>query len=192
MNILDANRFDTLHSGHSFTLTNRIYRLAWAITWALLAAWTPPYWHGWRRLLLRAFGARVADTAKVYPSARIWSPAYLTMKEHAVIGPHVTVYSMEMITLEPYALVSQGAHLCAGTHDIEDAFFQLQGRPIVIGERAWVAAEAFVGPGITIGFGAVLGARGCAFRDLEPWTVYIGNPATPAKPRRIRFPNCPE
>jgi putative colanic acid biosynthesis acetyltransferase WcaF len=192
MDILDAKHFDTLHSGHSFTLTNRLYRHLWTTTWGLLAAWTPPQFHGWRRLLLRVFGARVADTAKIYPSARIWSPADLAMKEYAVIGPRVTVYSMAPITLEPYALVSQGAHLCAGTHDIEDVYFQLHARPIVIGERAWVAAEAFVGPGVTIGRGAVLGARGCALRDLESWTVYVGNPAIPLKPRRVRFPNCSE
>jgi putative colanic acid biosynthesis acetyltransferase WcaF len=95
----------------------------------------------------------------------------------------VTVYNMAKITLSDRALVSQGAHLCAGTHDIEDEHFQLKTRPITLGSRAWIAAEAFVGPGVSIGDGAVLGARGCAFRDLEPWTVYAGNPARVLRPR---------
>jgi putative colanic acid biosynthesis acetyltransferase WcaF len=85
-------------------------------------------------------------------------------------------------------MVSQGAHLCTGTHDIEDVHFQLESRAITIGARAWVAADAFVGPGVRIGDGAVLGARGCTFRNLEPWTVYIGNPAQPLRKRNVRFP----
>lgn len=185
--ILDASQTNTWESGTSFTLRNRLYRFAWSATWKVLAAWTPPCMHWWRRCLLRLFGAKVASTAGIYPSARIWSPANLEIGEFAFIGPEVKVYSMAKITLAPYALASQGAHICAGTHDIEDVNFQLKALPVVIGSRAWIAADAFVGPGVHVGNGAVLGARGCAFRDLEPWTVYAGNPARPLKQRHVRF-----
>jgi putative colanic acid biosynthesis acetyltransferase WcaF len=189
--ILDAAKVDTWRSGTSFTLRNRLYRLTWNVTWTLLAAWTPAFMHRWRCWLLRRFGAKIAPTAIIYPSVRIWSPAHLEVGEFACIGPDVTIYSMAKITFAPYALASQGAHICAGTHDIEDVHFQLLTRPINIGFRAWIAAEAFVGPGVTVGEGAVLGARGCAFRDLDAWTVYIGNPAQPVRKRNIRFPTKP-
>jgi putative colanic acid biosynthesis acetyltransferase WcaF len=189
--ILDATKVDTWTSGASFTLRNRLYRLTWNVTWTLLAAWTPASMHWWRCWLLCRFGAKIAPTAIVYPSARIWSPANLEVGEFACIGPQVKIYSMAKITFAPYALASQGAHICAGTHDIEDVNFQLMTRPIIIGFRAWIAAEAFVGPGVTVGEGAVLGARGCTFRDLDPWTVYIGNPAQPVRKRNIRFPKEP-
>ena len=185
--ILDASEHNTWESGASFTLAHRLYRVCWALTWALLASWTPPQFVGWRRLLLRAFGAKVASTANVYASARIWHPGNLELGAFACIGRGVTAYSMAKITLGPYALVSQGAHLCAGAHDFEDPNFQLYARPITLDHRAWVAAEAFVGPGVTIGEGAVLGARAVAFSDLEPWTVYAGNPAQKIKPRKVRF-----
>ena len=94
---------------------------------------------------------------------------------------------MAKITIEDHAVVSQGAHLCAGTHDIESPYFQTISKPISIKTRAWVAAEAFVGPGVTVGEGAVLGARGVAFRDLEPWTVHAGNPALLIKTRKLRL-----
>lgn len=175
-----------MEGGSTFLLKNRLYRAVWQTTWFLLASWTPPFLRGWRRLLLRAFGAQVAHTSGVYGSARIWSPANLVMHEHSYIGPRVQVYSMAKITFQAYALASQGAHLCAGTHDIEDPDFQLYAKPIVIGARAWVAAEAFVGPGVTVGEGAVLGARGCAFKDLEPWSVYVGNPAREVRKRNMR------
>ncbi len=110
------------------------------------------------------------------------------MGAHAYIGPQVIVYCMAPITLGDYAIVSQRAHLCAGTHNIDDPHFQLEARSITIGRRAWVAAEAFVGPGVTIGDGAVLGGRAVAFRDLKPWNVYSGNPAVSLRERKVRFP----
>lgn len=188
MSILDAAEHKTWSSGVSFTLGNRFYRLAWSATWLLLASWTPPPMHGWRRLLLRLFGAKVAPTAGVYGSARIWSPANFEIGEHAYVGPRASIYSMAKITIGPFSLVSQGGHLCAGTHDIDNAHFQLCARPITIGARVWIAAEAFVGPGVTIGDGSVLGARACAMKDLDAFTVYAGNPARPIRPRKVRFP----
>lgn len=168
-----------------FGLGNRLYRAAFAVAWALLARWTLPQWHGWRRTLLRAFGAEIGRAA-IYPSVRIWSPANLVVRDGACLGPRANIYCMARIVIDRQALVSQGAHLCAGSHDIEDPEFRLRTGPICVGERAWIAAEAFVGPGVTVGAGAVLGARACAFSDLAPWTVYLGNPARPSKTRRLR------
>jgi putative colanic acid biosynthesis acetyltransferase WcaF len=184
---IDGPTLRAWEGGPSFARRNRLYRLVWTVTWLLLARWTPPALRGWRRSLLRLFGAQVAPTANIYASARIWSPANLSIADGAAIGPGAIVYSMAPVTIGAFAVISQRAHLCAGTHDIESPAFQLRARPIAIGARAWIAAEAFVGPGVTIGEGAVLGARGCAMRDLAPWTVYGGNPATLLRARHIRF-----
>ena len=116
-------------------------------------------------------------------SARVWLPSHLEMHERALIGPGLNVYCMAPIVVGAHAIVSQRAHLCAGSHDVDSPDFQLVARPIHIGERAWIAAEAFVGPGARIGEGAVLGARAVAFGELQPWTVYAGNPAKPIRRR---------
>jgi len=184
VSILDAATHRPSDGGPSFSLGHRAYRAAWTLAWMLLAAWTPPFLNPWRRILLRLFGARIAGTARIAASARIWYPANLEMGEQTCIGPRVDCYSMARITLGAYALVSQGAHLCAGTHDIDHSNFQLNAAPIVLGPRSWVAADAFVGPGVTLGEGAVLGARAVAFGDLEPWTVYIGNPMREIRKRK--------
>lgn len=99
------------------------------------------------------------------------------MSAYSCLGRDVTCYCMDRIELGIHATVSQGAHLCTGTHDVDHADFQLVTMPIVVGANAWIAAEAFVGPGVTVGEGAVLGARAVTFRNLEPWTIYAGNPA---------------
>jgi putative colanic acid biosynthesis acetyltransferase WcaF len=170
--------------GPSFSLRHRVERAAWWVVWTLLARWTPPPLHGWRRLLLRLFGARMAANSRVYGSARIWYPRNLVMEENAAMGPGVICYSMAVISVGRDAIVSQRAHLCAGTHEVDDPLFQLRAYPIRIGVKAWVAAEAFVGPGVTVGEGAVLGARGVTVKDLPEWTVWAGNPARSIRERR--------
>lgn len=187
LNALEAEIAKSWEGGATFSRGNRLTRIVWMITWTLFATWTPPSMRGWRRFLLRLFGANLSATANVYGSARIWLPSNLRMGAFATIGPRTIIYTMAPITIGEYAVISQGAHLCAGTHDIEDDNFQLYARPISIGSRAWIAAEAFVGPGVVVGEGTVLGARGCAMRDLDTWTVYSGNPAKPVRLRRIRF-----
>ncbi len=181
-NILSSEARGALNAP-SFTLQHRLLRLAFSIAWLLLARWTPPPLRAWRVLLLRVFGARLHPTAIVYGSASIWYPPNLLMDEYATLGPHANCYCMAPISIGRRAIVSQGAYLCTGSHDIDDPHFQLFARPITVSDNAWVAAEAFVGPGVTVGEGAVLGARGVAAKTLEPWTVYAGNPARPLRKR---------
>ena len=169
--------------GASITLGNKLARVAWGLAWLALARWTPPAFHGWRRLVLRAFGARVGRGARVHASVRVWFPANLFLGEGALIGPGAILYNQGRIEIGARAVVSQRAHLCASTHDLRDPNFQLVLRPIRLGDEVWVAAEAFVGPGVTMGTGAVLAARGALFSNAERWTVYGGNPAVVLKPR---------
>lgn len=161
----------------TFPLSHRLHRAAFQLAWLLLARWTPPALRAWRAAILNVFGADVDPTANVYPSARVWYPPNLVVRAHAVMGPAVICYSMDKITIGRCAVVSQRSHLCAGTHDVDDADFPLQTAPITIGDNAWVAADAFVGPGVSLGEGAVLGARAVTVKNLAPWSIYAGNPA---------------
>jgi putative colanic acid biosynthesis acetyltransferase WcaF len=185
MSILEAKTTNPQEGGASFSLRNRAIRLIWSITWLLLARWTPGVFNPWRLLLLRLFGARIAPGAAIAGSARVWLPSNLALKRYCTVGPQVDCYNMAPLTIGEYTIISQGAVLCGGSHDIHDKDFQLLARPITIGDRVWVASQAFVGPGVVIGDGAVLGARACAFHALEPWTVYVGNPAVKTKARRF-------
>ncbi len=166
----------------SFPLRHRGLRLLFMLAWFLLARWTPPMMHRWRVGLLNLFGARIHRTARVYASSVVWYPPNLEMAAHAVLGPGAICYCMAPISLGERAVISQRAHLCAGSHRLDDPAFSLTATPIRIEAKAWIAAEAFVGPGVTAGEGTVLGARGVAMRSLAPWTVHAGNPS-----RRIRM-----
>lgn len=188
--ILPGGEFGAGRRGRSFTWGNIVRRAAWRACWLLLCAWNPPQLHRWRRLVLNLWGAKIAKGARVYPSAHIWYPANLEMGEGAVLGWQTQCYCMDKIVLEPFAVVSQFTHLVTGTHNFDDETFQLYTRPVRVCAYAWLASSSFVGPGVTVGEGAVLGARGVAMRDLEPWTVYAGNPAVELR-KRANFVNSP-
>lgn len=182
---LDCSISLPTQGGPSFTLRNRLIRLLWNVSWAILAAWTPTPFYRYRVALIRMFGGEVDWSAHVYGSARIWLPSNLQMGPHSCIGPDVNCYCMGRITLEAGAIVSQGATLCAGSHDIHDADFQLVTKPIIVRKQAWVAAEAFLGPGVTVGESAVIGARAVLFSDASSNGIYVGNPAKRIKDREV-------
>lgn len=167
----------------SFSLANRLLRVLWLIAWTGLCRFTPPPLWGWRRTVLRLFGARIGGGARIYGSTRIWLPSNLDLGPGAMLGRDVNCYNQARITIGAGTVVSWHATLCSSTHDFTDPAFPLVLRPIWIGRDAWIAAEAFVGPGVTIGDGAVVGARCAAMRDLAGWSVYSGDPATKVRDR---------
>lgn len=135
-------------------------------------------------MLLRAFGARVGRRCHVRPTARIELPWNLFIGAYSSVGDFARIYNLGPIDIGERVTISQGAHLCAGDHDYSKPTMPLLRPSIHIDSDAWVAADAFVGPGVRIGRGAVLGARACAFKDLEQWTIYGGNPARPIGKRQ--------
>ena len=140
----------------------------------------------WRNTVLRLFGAKIHKRAGVYSSAIIYAPWNLEMDNNAWIGPHAIVYNVSKVSLGKNVTISQYAHLCTASHDISLTSFDLITNPIVVEDNAWIATDAFVGKGVTIGEGAVVGARAAVFKDVEPWAVVGGNPATVINKRIVR------
>jgi putative colanic acid biosynthesis acetyltransferase WcaF len=110
------------------------------------------------------------------------------MDASSTLGADVICYNVALVHLEEYSIVSERSYICPGSHDIDDPSFQIFARPIRIGRYAWIAVEAFLGPGVTVGEGAVLGARGVASKDMQPWGVYAGNPAKYIRQRKQQMP----
>ncbi|HZG32997.1 MAG TPA: putative colanic acid biosynthesis acetyltransferase [Sphingopyxis sp.] len=161
------------------SLGDKLRRAIWNAAWLLLYRPSPIPLHGWRRFLLRRFGADVGARARPYPSARIWAPWNFAMGEGSTVGPRSEVYCVARVTLGPWSVVSQRAYLCTASHDIHAPGFALTAAPIAIGRNAWVAADAFVGPGVTLAEGAVAAARAVVVKDVERNVIVGGNPAGP-------------
>lgn len=169
----------------SFSLGSRIARALWGLAWVMLFRPSPRPLHRWRAGLLRLFGARIGRGVHVYPAARVWAPWQLEIGDEAGVADGVTLYNMAPMRIGRRCVVSQGAHLCGGSHDIDSANFQLIAAPIVIEPYVWVCAEAFIGPGVTVAEGCVIGARAVLMKSaVEPWMVWVGNPAAPKRRRK--------
>jgi putative colanic acid biosynthesis acetyltransferase WcaF len=170
----------------SFSMGNRLARMAWGVAYSLLFRPSPRPAHAWRSFLLRCFGAKMGRSCHIYPKAVVWAPWNLYCGYQATVADGATVYNPKPIRLGTHAIVSQEAYLCGATHDYEDPAFPLVAAEISIGDNAWVCARATVQPGVKVGEGAVLALGSVATRDLQPWTVYAGVPARKIKSRVLR------
>lgn len=171
-------------SPHS--LRNKLGRVVWAVVWATAFRCSPRILFGWRRLLLRLFGAKVGRNARISPSVHIWAPWNLAVGDEAAIAHHTDCYCVDRLIIGNHATVSQYSFLCTASHDPADPHMKLISSPIIIEDQAWVCAGAFVGPGLSVGEGAVVGARSVLTKDVPPWTIVAGNPAKVMRDRVVR------
>ena len=114
---------------------------------------------------------------QVYAGAKIWAPWNLIMGKNSCLSSDVDCYNVDIVLIGSNVVVSQKAYLCTASHEITHVTYPLIVSPIIIKDQAWIAADAFVGMGVTIGEGAVVGARSVVTKNVEPWTVVGGNPA---------------
>lgn len=174
------------HTGPSFSIRNRIARVIWGIIYILLFRYSPRPIHMWRSLLLRLFGAKIGKGVHVYPWVRIWAPWNLEIDDFSGIADNVILYSQDKIQIGKYVVISQGAHLCTGSHDYNVKGFPLISKPIIISDHVWIAADAFIHPGVNIGEGTVIGARSVVTKSIESWQVCTGNPCLIIKERILK------
>ena len=151
----------------------------------MLFRWSPRICFGWRRWLLRCFGAQIGRQVHIYNSARIYFPWNLSVGNWSAIGEDALIYNLGHISIGNRVTVSHRVHLCAGTHDYRKPDMPLLKPPIVIKDQAWICADAFIGPGVIVGEGAVVGARAVVMKNVEPWSVVAGNPARVIKQRSL-------
>ncbi len=169
--------------GNDFSFKNRIGRVLWSVISLLLFRYSPKPFHEWRSFILRRFGAKVGKNVHVYPGVKIWAPWNLEVGDEAGVASGAILYTQGKIVIGKNAVISQGAHICAGTHDYNVPDFPLITKPINIGDYAWIAAEAFIHPGVTIGRGCVIGARSVVTKDMPAWMICAGHPCKPFKER---------
>lgn len=171
---------------HSFSLKNKIARLVWNVACLILfRPFATRLFKKWRVLVLKCFGAKLEWSSHIYASVKIWAPWNLEMGINAALGPHVDCYNQGQITIGANTIISQKTHLCASSHDYSKKDFPLMVKPITIKNGVWVAAEAFVGPGVTIGNNAVIAARAVVVKDVDENNIVGGNPAKIIKSRNF-------
>jgi len=172
--------------GASFSLTNRFKRLLWNIFYQLLFRYSPNPFHAWRRFVLRFFGAKIGKGVHVYGGAKIWAPWNIELADYCGIASGVNLYSQDKIFVGQNSVISQGSHICTGSHDYNDNGFKLITKPIFIGNNVWVAAEVFIHAGVIINDGCVVSARSVVSKNLPAWHICSGFPCVPIKERKFQ------
>lgn len=173
MMIIDV---DTNRTVKKWSKGELIGRILWTVCHPLFRLSPRIFW-GWRRLLLRLFGAKIGKEAHVYPTVKITIPWNISIGNKSAVGDNAILYALGPINIGDRATISQRAHLCAGTHDISRNDRPLVKAKIIIEDDAWIAADAFIGPNVTIGSLAIIGARAVAMKNIPAKQIAVGNPA---------------
>lgn len=159
------------------------YVQLWWIVEAVLFSTSPQFMYGWRRFLLRCFGAKIGHKVIIRSSVHTQFPWKVNIGDYSWIGDKVVLYSLGKITIGQHVVISQECYLCTGSHDYKTPGFSIYSEPICIEDECWLATDVYVAPGIHIGRGTVVGARSSVFKSLPACKVCIGSPAVPVKDR---------
>ena len=165
-----------------WTFREKVGRALWGMVNPLFR-WSPRPCHCWRNFLLRLFGAKVGKSVQIDPTAKIFIPWNLKIGNWSSVGFEALLYNLGPLTIGEKVTISQRAHLCGGSHDYRSSAMDLIKAPIGIGDGVWICADAFVGPGVKVGRGAVVGARAVVVKDVGEGAVVAGNPAAPVGKR---------
>ena len=161
------------------------YVQLWWIVQDTLFRWSPQFMYGWRRFLLKLFGAKIGKDVIIRPTAKVTFPWKVKIGDYSWIGDDVVLYSLGEIEIGNNVVISQRSYICTGSHDYTKIDFPIFAKKITIEDEVWLATDVFVAPGVRIGRGTVVGARSSVFKDLPPGKVCIGNPAKPIKDRAV-------
>jgi putative colanic acid biosynthesis acetyltransferase WcaF len=182
MKIQNLNLYKT---PDNFRGKSKITVQLWWLVQALFFSTTPQFMYGWRRFLLKCFGANIGKNVIIRPSAKFTYPWKIKIGDYSWIGDDVVLYSLGEIEIGAHTVVSQKSYLCTGSHDYTKNDFPIYSKKIIIEDECWLATDVFVSPGVTIGRGTVVGARSTVIKDLNSNSVYVGSPVKFIKNRKI-------
>ncbi|MBE9490588.1 MAG: colanic acid biosynthesis acetyltransferase WcaF [Bacteroidetes bacterium] len=155
----------------------------WWLVQSTLFSMSPQFMFGWRRFLLKLFGMQIGKAVLIRPTVRVTYPWKVKVGDRVWIGDHVELYSLGEIEIGNDVVISQKSYLCAATHDYTKSSFGIIDKKITIKDQVWLATDVFVAPGITIGQGALIGARSSVFSDMPEGMICVGSPTKPIKLR---------
>jgi putative colanic acid biosynthesis acetyltransferase WcaF len=153
------------------------YVQLWWVADTLLIKPSPQIFYGWRRFIYRFFGAKIGKNVIIRPSARFTYPWKITIGDNSWIGDDVVLYSLGPIIIGNNVVISQKSYLCTGSHKSNSEKFEIYEKEILIQDQVWIATDVFIGPGVKIAKGNLIGARSSVYKSIESeGNIYFGNP----------------
>lgn len=167
---------------------HRLLRVLWAAINATIFRITPTF--KLRIVWLKLFGAKLRWNHKIYASVTVFAPWNLSITTGSVIGPRAEIYNKAKVSLGTGVVISQDAFICTASHDVSSPVLALVAKPITLEDNVWVGARAIVLPGVVLRRASVVGAGAVVAKDVEEWTVVVGNPARAAGKRQLILGNA--
>lgn len=164
----------------NYSYKEYLLRILWWLIQPLFK-YSPRLLYSWRNFLLTCFGAKISRSARIYPSCQITFPWNLEIGSGTTVAWNVRIYNLGLVAVGENVVISQYSHLCAGTHDYSTSDFKLLKPKIIVKDNVWIAADVFVGPGVSIENGCVIAARSVVVKNTEANSLYAGNPAKKIK-----------
>lgn len=156
----------------------------WWIVQNTIFAWSPQFCYGFRRFILRLFGCKVGKNVLIRPSVKIQYPWKVCIGDYTWIGDDTVLYSLGEITIGKHVSIAHRDYFCTGLHDHTKVSFDIDTKPIIIEDECWIPNDVFVGPGVTIKKGCVIGARSTVLHDMPEGMICYGAPAKPVRKRK--------
>jgi acetyltransferase-like isoleucine patch superfamily enzyme len=117
----------------------------------------------------------IGEWCYVGEGARIWSAASITIGDRVLIAHSVNIFDNLTHPIRAAERHEQTRQIYQVGHPQQ---ISLDESPVRIGDDAWIGAGAFVLRGVTIAEGAIVAAGAVVTRDVPPYTMVAGNPAT--------------
>lgn len=171
--------------GRGFRGKNIAYVQLWRIVNTLFFRSSPQFLYGWRRFILRAFGAKIGKKVTIRPSAEVTYPWKVVIGDYSWIGDQVVLYSLGKITIGSNSVISQKSYLCTGSHDYNSIAFDIFQKPITIGDSCWIATDVFIAPGVEIVDEVTIGARSSVYKSISKKGIYLGNPLKKIESKKL-------
>jgi putative colanic acid biosynthesis acetyltransferase WcaF len=163
---------------------NAVIVQAWWLVQFIFFKNSPQFLYGFRRFLLRLFGAKIGKKVLIRPSVQVTYPWKVTIGDYSWVGDEVVLYSLGEIEIGANTVISQRSYICAGSHDYLQSNFPIFAKKIMIQDECWLATDVYVAPGVTIGKGTVVGARSSVFKDLPSNKICWGSCAKVIRDRK--------
>lgn len=170
-------QLNTFKLPNNFRGKNAFIVQLWWIVQGVFFKNSPQFMYGFRRFLLRLFGAKIGKDVILRPSVKTTYPWKVTIGDYSWIGDDVNLYSLGEIDIGKNVVISQKSYICTGSHDYLQSDFPIFAKKITIKDGCWLATDVFVAPGITIEKGSVIGSRSSVYKNIPANKVCIGNPA---------------
>ncbi len=153
----------------------------WIVVKAIFFLNPWPWPSSLRVAMLRSFGAQIGEGVVIRAQVNVTFPWRLKLGDYVWIGEEVLILTLAPVEIGAHVCLSQRAFLCTGSHNFRSPTFDLVTKPIVVGRSSWIAAQAFIAPGVTIGEGSMVAAGSMVFEDVPPKSIVRGNPAAVVK-----------